>query len=45
MYPHAPGAVLRCNSCDGVLMVVVRDGRRRRFGMQGLTWLEMREPS
>lgn len=44
MYPHAPGAVLRCNGCECVLMVVVRDGGRSRFGMQGLTWLEMREP-
>ena len=45
MYPLAPGAVLRCNSCESVLMVVVRDGGRRRVGLQGLTWLEMREPT
>lgn len=45
MYPLAPGAVLRCNSCESVLMVVVRDGGRHRVGLQGLTWLEIREPT
>jgi hypothetical protein len=45
MYPRAPGAVLRCNSCESVLMVVVSDGGRRRFGLPGLTWLETREPT
>lgn len=45
MYPHAPGAVLRCQSCESVLMVVVRNGSRQRFGLQGLIWLEVREPA
>jgi len=44
MYPRAPGAVLRCNTCDSVLMVVVNDRGRRRFGLPGLTWLEVPEP-
>lgn len=45
MYPHAPGAVLRCATCECVLMVVVHAGDRFRLGAQGLTWLEMREPA
>jgi len=41
MYPLSPGAVLRCNSCEEVLMVLVHSGERYRIGMRGLTWLEM----
>jgi hypothetical protein len=44
MYPRAPGAVLRCCGCEGILMVVVHAGGRYRVGLQGLTWLEMQEP-
>lgn len=43
MYPHAPGAVLRCRECEGVLMVLVHGGGRFRLGMQGFAWLEMQE--
>ena len=43
MYPHAPGAVLRCKGCEGVLMVVVQGGGRFRVSLRGLVWLEMRE--
>jgi hypothetical protein len=42
MYANAPGAVLRCRSCESVLMVVVHAGDRYRLGMQGLAWLEVR---
>ena len=45
MYSLAPGAVLRCATCEGVLMVVVHADGRFRLGAQGLTWLEMREPA
>ena len=41
MYPLAPGAVLRCASCSGVLMVLVRGGARYRLALTGLTWLEL----
>lgn len=44
MYPRAPGAVLRCSACEQVLMVLVHGGGRYRLGLQGLQWLEMREP-
>jgi ribosomal protein S27E len=41
MYPLSPGAVLRCQSCQNVLMVFVHAGGRYRLGLQGLTWLEI----
>ena len=41
MYPRSPGAVLRCTTCQGILMVVVHAGGRYRLGLPGLTWLEM----
>lgn len=43
MYPLSPGAVLRCQYCDSVLMVFVNVGGRYRIGMQGLKWLEIRD--
>jgi hypothetical protein len=36
-----PGAVLRCASCEQVLMVLVDTGARYRLAVQGLTWLEI----
>ena len=45
MYPHSPGAVLRCNRCEGVLMVLVQGGGRMRVGLQGLVWLEVPAPA
>jgi Family of unknown function (DUF6510) len=44
MAPRAPGAVLRCAACDGVLMVIVHAGGRFRVALPGLVWLEMQEP-
>lgn len=44
MAPRAPGAVLRCATCEAVLMVVVHAGGRFRLGLQGLVWLEIQEP-
>ena len=41
MYPLSPGAVLRCTTCQEVLMVFVHAGGRYRFGLRGLTWLEI----
>ena len=43
MAPQSPGAVLRCASCETVLMVIVHGGGRFRLGLQGLVWLEMRD--
>jgi hypothetical protein len=41
MNPLSPGAVLRCNTCQEVLMVVVHSDGRYRLGMRGLVWLEV----
>jgi hypothetical protein len=43
MFPLSPGAVLRCSTCDNVLMVLVRGEGRYRLGLHGLRWLEMPE--
>jgi LSD1 subclass zinc finger protein len=43
MYPSSPGAVLRCATCQAVLMVFVHAGGRYRLGLRGLTWLEIRD--
>lgn len=45
MAPRSPGAVLRCASCEAILMVVVHAAGRFRVGLQGLAWLEMRDTS
>ena len=41
MYPRSPGAVMRCATCQDVLLVFVHAGGRYRLGLRGLTWLEM----
>jgi hypothetical protein len=41
MYPLSPGAVLRCATCENVLMVVVHAKERVRFALRGLAWLEV----
>jgi Family of unknown function (DUF6510) len=43
MYPLAPGAVLRCHSCEEVLMVIVHARGRYRLGLRGLSWLEVHD--
>lgn len=43
MTPLSPGAVLRCTSCGGILIVMVQARGRVRLGLQGLLWLEMRD--
>jgi hypothetical protein len=41
-YVDAPGLVLRCASCDSVVLVVVRGDGRLWLGLSGFTWLELR---
>jgi uncharacterized protein DUF6510 len=41
MYPGAPGAVLRCQACQSVLIVIVRTEDRCRLALRGLRWLEV----
>lgn len=43
MAPRAPGAVLRCATCDSVLMVIVHTDGRFRVALQGLVWLELQD--
>jgi hypothetical protein len=42
MYPTSPGAVLRCATCESVLIVVVHAKERVRFALRGLAWVEIR---
>ncbi len=37
----APGIVIRCRSCESVLLVLVRRDGRYLLAVQGLTWLEL----
>jgi hypothetical protein len=39
--PRSPGAVLRCASCEEVLLVVVHADGWYRLGTRGLVWLEI----
>ena len=41
MYHLSPGAVLRCTTCEDVLMVLVRAEGRYRVSMRGLSWIEI----
>jgi hypothetical protein len=45
MTQRSPGAVLRCASCETVLMVIVHAGGRFRLALQGLLWLELKDPA
>jgi Family of unknown function (DUF6510) len=40
VYLGAPGVVVRCRGCDGVLIVVVEAGGRYRVTVEGLRWIE-----
>jgi Family of unknown function (DUF6510) len=43
-YVDSPGLVVRCRSCDSVLLVLVRGDGRYWLGVQGLAWLELAAP-
>jgi hypothetical protein len=43
MHPLSPGAVLRCQGCQSVLLVFVHAGGRYRFALPGLKWLEIHD--
>src|SRR5947207_11142435 len=45
MYGPAPGMVLRCPACDGVLLRIVEGAGRAWMDLRGLTYLEMPLPS
>ena len=41
VFMDAPGIVVRCRSCGGVLATIIDDGEHRRINLQGLTWLDV----
>jgi uncharacterized Zn finger protein len=41
MGEDAPGAVLRCEECEAVLLVLVEHNDRWRMGTPGLQWVEI----
>lgn len=43
MHPLAPGAVLRCRSCESVLMVLVHAEGRVRIAVRGMAWLDIED--
>lgn len=45
MFPLAPGAVLRCSTCEEALMVFVRHEGMLRVGLPGVRWLDIATPS
>jgi hypothetical protein len=40
-YTQAPGIVLRCRHCDGVLLIITQQGGRHLFGFPQLRWLDI----
>jgi hypothetical protein len=40
-FMEAPGVVIRCRTCESVLLVLVRGNSRHWLGLQGMTWLEL----
>ena len=45
MYGPAPGLVLRCPSCDGVLLRIVEGSGRAWMDLRGLAYIESPLPS
>lgn len=43
VYMHAPGSVVRCRHCEGVLMVIVQNAEGYRMAFHGCSWLDLRE--
>jgi hypothetical protein len=41
VYSYAPGTVMRCPTCDAVLMRIVTDGRRYWVDLKGMRSLEL----
>jgi hypothetical protein len=41
VYMNAPGVVVRCCHCDGVLLVITQPGGSFRIGFQHIDWLDI----
>lgn len=44
VFRDAPGEVMRCPTCNAVLMVIVHMGDRYRISFESLSWLEIQPP-
>jgi hypothetical protein len=44
VYLHAPGVVVRCPHCDGLLIRIVRQHAHYRLDLRGLRSLELSAP-
>ncbi|KAB1932153.1 hydrogenase maturation nickel metallochaperone HypA [Micromonospora sp. ALFpr18c] len=44
VYPHAPGLVARCPSCESVMVRLVRGPDRAWLDMRGVTYLQVPMP-
>lgn len=44
LYDRAPGLVVRCRGCDGVLLKLVDSGERIWLDLRGLSYLEITRP-
>ena len=42
VYLNAPGIVVRCRHCEGVLLRIVRSGERTWLDLSGLSSIELR---
>jgi len=42
VYLDAPGIVVRCRHCEGVLLRIVRSGERTWLDLSGLSSIELR---
>lgn len=43
-YVNAPGVILRCSSCDGVVLRVMQNGNRVWLDLSGMSILKMELP-
>lgn len=43
-YVHTPGLILRCSSCDAVLLRVMHNGKRMWLDLRGMSVLEFELP-
>ena len=45
MYIRAPGIVVRCKECEGVLVKIVQSGARTWIDLSGLRTIQFETPS
>jgi hypothetical protein len=45
VYRGEQGVVVRCEGCDGVLLVIVPMGDEMRFQLRGMSWVQTTTPA